>query len=693
VEALLASEDHVASARHVLDWLGAFAGVRRGLYAAVDIEAGRLVGVTGLGLGTEAATRFSVALDDASHPLVAAVRGARPVVLREGRLARTVHPLGAGPLLALPLAAPETEGAGEGLLLLATPAANGMLHDATWAAETLGKSFARLNSPRLLAEGERRFRRERTLLYSIINAVPDPIVLTDTEGRMVVANARAEALFAVREDASEGRRRAVALNNMFFSAALSRTAIDDPVSVRGELLLVDPTDGSDLVFELLSAVVNDPREGTGVVSILHDVTDLRRAMQEIEDNYRRLRVAEADVRAERDRLNLIIDAAADPILVTDPAGNIELMNRPAERLFTVDDAQTAGVEAERRVQSNDAHVSSFVVNLYGTPGLTRKGELSLLDPASGASLPFEAVVGQVLSDRGEVVAVVTILHDRSEAVEKARLYDQLQRLSEDLKVRVREATAELAEQNELLRRQALALEQASALKTQFLANMSHELRTPLNAILGYTNMLMQGVYGPMAEPQHRSLGRVDSNARHLLSIINDLLDITRIEAGRMPMEVEETSVADIVVEVMTEMEPIIARSRLSVEAHASPDIPTLSTDRKKLKQITMNLMANALKFTPQGSVRLSAAFDQTQDEVTIAVADTGIGIAQKDFEKIFEDFRQVDDSTTRRYPGTGLGLAICRRLAAMLNGRISLTSALGRGSTFMLHLPRRTRTS
>ena len=187
-----------------------------------------------------------------------------------------------------------------------------------------------------LTDQERRLRRERALLYGIINAVTDPMLLTDTEGRLLIANSRAELLFSATEDISEGRRRAVELNNMFFSAALSRTALEDGEPARRELPLVDPTDGSDLLFELLSTVVNDPREGTGIVSVLRNISDLRRATQEIEENYARLRVAEAEVRAERDRLNLIIDSVADPILVADHEGKISLMNAPAERLFTAD---------------------------------------------------------------------------------------------------------------------------------------------------------------------------------------------------------------------------------------------------------------------------------------------------------------------------------------------------------------------
>src|SRR5213075_1586900 len=262
---------------------------------------------------------------------------------------------------------------------------------------------------------------------NIINASPDPILLTDPEGRMIISNARSDALFSSKDGESEGRHRAVALNNMLFSAALSQQAIDEAAAVRREILLVNPTEGSDLLFELLSTTVQHPREGTGFVSILRNVTDLRSATEQIEENYRRLKVAEADVRAERDRLDLIIDSVADPILVTDPSGKILLMNSPAERLFTAPTSDET-TEAERAVRSNDAHFSSFVSNLFLTgTGLRWRGEISLSDPSTLQALPVEAVAGKVLSEHGEVTAVVTILHDRGDLAVLAQYLERARR--------------------------------------------------------------------------------------------------------------------------------------------------------------------------------------------------------------------------------------------------------------------------
>jgi PAS domain S-box-containing protein len=690
-EFLLTTEDLTEISQMSLDWLSRHAGVPRSLcLVPPDDYAASLVTIASHGIAPTSAT-FTLNLDETEHPLVKAWTGGQPVTLPppEDPRQSPLTPIGHGAVHALPLVGPEpSHRPSVGLLLLS--ARPGQPAELAWAARVLGHRLAHLRSRSSLAGAERRLLRERELLSTIINAVPDPILLTDTEGRMLIANGRAEALLASREGESEGRRRAVALNNMLFSSALSQRAMNDVESWRHELLLVDPTDGSDLLFELLSAVRNDPREGTGIVSILRNVTDLRRATEEIEENYQKLRLAEADVRAERDRLDLIIDSVVDPILVTDPSGNIVLMNAPAERLFTVDPRSSE--EAQRVVRANDAHFSSFVSNLFfAGEGSRRSGAIGLLNPQTGDDLPVEAISGKIFSQLGEVTGVVTILHDRTEQLEKARLYEQLKRASDELEQKVREATAELVRQNELLRRQAIELEQASTLKSQFLANMSHEFRTPLNAILGYTSMLLQGVSGEMTAGQKRNLARVDSNGRHLLSIINDILDISRIEAGKMPLTVADFELPAMITEVMGEVEPLIAGSRVAVASELQHRLPRIRGDRQKVKQIVLNLLTNALKFTPQGSVRVVTVYQEETDQVAIAVADTGIGIAESDRERIFEDFRQADNSPTREYSGAGLGLSICRRLATMMDGTITLESKVGLGSTFTLVVPRRLR--
>ena len=683
-EFLLASTDLQASARRAVDWLVSQTPIRTAVVVLSEPSTTQLNIVAEHGISSSAIAEFVLIRDDEAHPLIKAMHRREPTFFDSAPAAFRA-PL-EGRFHAVPLRGDDGQHP-FGLLLTSSPAKE-LRPEVSWLAATLSRQASRLMSRDTLAET--RFGQERMLLYSIINAVTDPILLTDTEGKLIIANSHAEKLFAAPDDASEGWRRAVALNNMLFSAALSTSAVAESELARRELLLVDPLEGSDLLFELLSSRAKDERQGTYVVSVLRNVTDLARAKEEIEESYRTLRVAQAEVRDERHRLELIIDSVADPILVTDQEGDIVLMNEPAERLFNPPD--TADEAAQRRVRYNGAHLTSFVSNVLTRTGEQRyRGEIQLSDPVSGRALPVEGVAGTILSEQRELMWVVTILHDMTEALDKARLFEQLERGAAQLELRVHEATAELAEQNELLRRQHIALEQASALKSQFLANMSHEFRTPLNAILGYTHMLLNGVSGAISDQQRKSLSRIDSNSRHLLALINDILDITRIEAGRMPLNLSTFAVPELVKEVMSELEPIIRRSTLKVTAKMQRNLRPLKSDRQKVKQVVLNLLSNALKFTPSGAVTISASYDEKKRWVAISVQDTGVGIPDADQAKIFEDFRQLDPSPARGYGGTGLGLSICRRLAQMLGGTIELVSGSDKGSTFTLKLPARLR--
>jgi len=686
LEAFVGRSEIADCANIGLQWLGEVLGIRQSICLIRPEGEPSLFVVAAYGLGS-AVTSFSVSLEDWRNPLVAAYINRKELFFpaphsAADRKRRPVTPLEDAAFHAVPLGIAGSE-EGAGLLLLEGVAAPPPeLH---WFVAVFSQKLDQILRQQVLAEGDRKQGRERTLLYNIINAVSDPILLTDTEGRLLIANARALTLFTASEEENEGRRSAVRMNNMLLSSALSSKAIEETGSARRELLLVNPVDGSDLVFELLSTVTEDPRQGSGVVSILRNVTDLRRASEEIEENYRKMRIAEVQARAESDRLNLIIDSVADPIVVTDAGGGTSLMNEPAERLFTIP-VDASAIE-QRWVQANDAHFSSFIAGMLVSADQRRVGEIGLSDPRTGEPMPVEAIAGKVLSEHGELTAVVTILHDRREALEKARLYSQLQVAADELERKIQAATADIAQQNELLRRQAIELEQASALKSQFLANMSHEFRTPLNAMLGYTSMLLQGVAGALEPPVKRQLGRIESNGRHLLTIINEILDISRIEAGRMPLQISTFKVPDLVSEVKAELEPIIMQRKLSVTIEMPRDLVPLTSDRQKVKQILLNLLSNALKFTHQGGVTIAGRRNARDRTMTLSVSDTGIGIAQADQDRIFEDFRQLDNSPTRAYGGTGLGLSICRRLAQMLDGRISVQSQVGKGSTFTLTLP------
>ena len=236
-----------------------------------------------------------------------------------------------------------------------------------------------------------------------------------------------------------------------------------------------------------------------------------------------------------------------------------------------------------------------------------------------------------------------------------------------------------------IRDKSRQLEIASQHKTQFLANMSHELRTPLNAIIGYTEMMADGLYGDVSDKAQGVLERVQSNGRHLLGLINDVLDLSKIEAGQLVLTVEEYSVADMVATVLSATESLARAKNLKLGSDVPTGLPTGTGDARRLTQVLLNLVGNAIKFTDQGSVEVRAA--EVAGRFELSVVDTGFGIAPEDQGKIFEEFQQVDNSSTRKKGGTGLGLSISRRIVELHGGRITVESEVGKGSIFKVTVP------
>jgi signal transduction histidine kinase len=301
------------------------------------------------------------------------------------------------------------------------------------------------------------------------------------------------------------------------------------------------------------------------------------------------------------------------------------------------------------------------------------------------TIPMEVVAGKIVDRRGEPLAIVSVLHDLTEQAENERLYKELKNFSSELEARVRAATADLGEQNVRLQWQSRELEKANRLKSEFLASMSHELRTPINALIGYTALMLDRIYGDLNDRQEEGLVRIRAAAQHLLALINDILDLAKIEAGRMPLHIEDTVLQEVMREASVQIDPLIKKKGLTYR-WIGPDEPLhMMTDRTKVKQIMLNLLSNAVKFTHSGTVTLLA--QQEGDLVRLDVADSGIGIRKEDLSAIWDDFRQVDQSRTREFGGTGLGLSITRKLSGALGGRVTLSSEYGRGSTFTIFLP------
>jgi signal transduction histidine kinase/CheY-like chemotaxis protein len=234
------------------------------------------------------------------------------------------------------------------------------------------------------------------------------------------------------------------------------------------------------------------------------------------------------------------------------------------------------------------------------------------------------------------------------------------------------------------------LQEMDQLKSQFLANMSHELRTPLNSIIGFSRVILKGIDGPVTDMQHQDLTAIYNSGQHLLGLINDILDLARIEAGKMELNFEEVKLSEMVNSVLSTARGLVKEKPIQLVAKIPADMPTVRGDTMRVRQVLINLLSNASKFTDEGTITVEALVHQGPNgkpEALINVIDTGPGISQEGQEKLFKAFSQVDGSATRKSGGSGLGLSICANLVQLHGGRISVQSTAGKGSTFWFTLP------
>ncbi len=322
-----------------------------------------------------------------------------------------------------------------------------------------------------------------------------------------------------------------------------------------------------------------------------------------------------------------------------------------------------------------------------TSGLGRRLTQPILELARAARSMAEGKFKQPLPlrNRDEVGVVSQAFNEMAARLEDSR--GEIERQNRELELKVRERTKELREKNLALAVQNERVTEMSRLKSAFLANMSHELRTPLNAILALSELLGDEVSGPLTtDDQRKQVTMIHQSGQNLLRLINDVLDLSKIEAGRMEIRYEEVEPARMLHETAEELRALAASKNLiyhlKVEGEGQAWI-----DPDRVRQIFLNLVGNAIKFTERGRVEIDIRFDAAEESLALAIKDTGVGIAAEDQETIFDEFRQVDGSTTRRFGGTGLGLAICRRLTQLMGGEIKVTSEIGSGSCFTVLLP------
>jgi signal transduction histidine kinase len=299
-----------------------------------------------------------------------------------------------------------------------------------------------------------------------------------------------------------------------------------------------------------------------------------------------------------------------------------------------------------------------------------------------ASIALALLLGYAIS--WSLVGPVKAIEGRLEGIAQGDFAKRVKVVSRD---ELGALAANVNRMSEELDRLYQRLEAASRHKSQFLASMSHELRTPLNAVLGFAELILDGVYGDVPPRMRDVLDRIQVNGRHLLSLINDVLDLSKIEAGQLTLAVTDYSMEHIIHNVHGSVEALAREKKIGLRVDVAPDLPKAQGDERKLTQVLLNLVGNAIKFTDKGAVEIGAF--STDGTITVSVSDSGPGISESDQPRIFEEFQQAQTGSARHKGGTGLGLTISKRIIELHGGRIWVESCLGQGSTFFFTLPPR----
>ena len=646
----------------MLDDLVRGLGYDKAVVLVYDEPSASLRGLFGWNVTDDQARRLAVGVAGSDDPLVVALRTGAPqrvdpgdgVTLDPG-IGTALVDMGIGGFVAAPLRS--AAGRSDGPRAVVLLARKDGVRDADLErlapfARQASAALTREQDVQLLRRASESHAVEKEWLWWMVNSVADPVLVTDAQNDILHLNRRAEHLFHSSDEESAGKRRAVWMNNFLFTAALSAWNLDTASrATNREVTLVDPVEGTELIYEVITMPALNHRIGErGVVSVLKDVTDIRHMTEELARSAERIQTADLQIRAERDRLDLVLRSVPNPIIVVDNDNQIITLNAAAHRLFT---PTHEAVRHDQLALANDARFTSFLSQLRLEPSTTKRGEVMLTDPETEEHLEMEVTAADVRNPHGSVVATVSAMQDvgRLRELERRRL-EQVLFDTEKLA-----ATGRLA------------------------ASIAHEINNPLEAVQNSLYLLSSAVPEGTAERPYLDIATRET--QRMSRILRQMLGFYRPTTAMRP-----TDVNALVHEAETLVAKRLRETGVRIEKELLPTLPLIRASADQLKQVLLNLFLNAAEAMPSGgrlvvTTHTGGDFDtQSPDVVRIDVRDSGTGISDEAIARIFEPF-----FSTKMEKGTGLGLWVSHGIVQAHGGTLKVRSRPGQGTTFTITLP------
>ncbi|MBI5965412.1 MAG: PAS domain S-box protein [Chloroflexi bacterium] len=521
----------------------------------------------------------------------------------------------------------------------------------------------------------------------------DAVFMTDITGNIIFANSAFEKVYGYTPEEAIGHTPRIIKSGLipqeqyqyFWNTLLSKQTIT------GEL--INKTKAGNLIHiaGTNSPILDETGKVLGFLAVHHDITDRKKVEEELQRRNRYLSASAEIGRLVTSTLDLNTIFSRTVNLVNEKFGfyhaAIFIVEETGFNAVLREATGEAGAQMKNNRHTLQVNSKSIVgkVALDGQAVVVNNVALDSLHKFNPMLPETQAEAAIPLRIGSRIIGALDVQAKTIDSFTEDEVA-VLQTLADQVAVAIDNARS-----FELSQQAVMEMREVDRVKSQFLANMSHELRTPLNSIIGFSRVIIKGIDGPVTELQQQDLTAIYNSGQHLLGLINDILDLAKIEAGKMELAFDEVNISDVVSSVLSTMSGLVKDRPIEMKRIIEPNLPTVRADAIRIRQVMINLLSNASKFTDEGDIVVNVSLKHSPSgrnkEVQVSVTDTGPGISKSDQEKLFQAFSQVDDSPTRKTGGTGLGLSICQQLITMHGGRIWVESEIGKGSTFSFTLP------